>query len=331
MHLEKLVLILSAITCVLSSQLLDQEWEAWKAKHEKEYSNFHQEMYRRKAWEATWHKVQKHNELANQGLSKYRMAMNKFADMTPEERTSSKCLFSNKKSTSQNNVPVQHYSGAHNIPESVDWREAGCVSPVKNQGLCGSCWAFTTVSVFESLHCIKNKELVDFSEQQLVDCDSGNEGCCGGFPEKAMAYVTRHGFMKAKDYEYKAKQHDCSYNPEEAITFNVTKYYVLPEEENMAVSLAMNGPLAVGIDASDDFKLYCNGIFDGECGTELSHAVVIVGYGTEHDEASNEEIDYWIVRNSWGEDWGTKGYVKMRRNVNQCGIAIQASSVDLSG
>ncbi|CAN2391551.1 Belongs to the peptidase C1 family, partial [Pristimantis euphronides] len=260
MHLEKLVLVFSAvISCVLSSELLDQEWKAWKVKNEKEYSNFRDEIFRRKAWEETWHKVQKHNELADQGLSKYRMAMNKFADMTPEERTSRKCLHSNTKSTSLNKVPVQDSYRSLNIPESVDWRDSKCVARVKNQGHCGSCWAFAAVGVFETQHCLKTKELVEFSEQQLVDCDKGNDGCCGGFPEKAMAYVSSHGIMKAKEYEYADKQYDCLYKPDNTLAFNVTKYYILPEEANMAMSVAFSGPIAVGIDASDDFQLYCNG------------------------------------------------------------------------
>ncbi|XP_075132322.1 cathepsin K-like [Leptodactylus fuscus] len=331
MHLKKLVLILSAvIACVLSEELLDKEWQAWKTKHEKEYSDVRDEIYRRKVWEATWDKVQKHNQLADQGLSKYRMAMNKFADMTPEERASKKCFLSNKKSTSQNYVPAQDYITTPNIPKSIDWRDSGCVTPVKNQGLCGSCWAFATVGVFESHHCIKTKELVEFSEQQLVDCDGVDQGCCGGLPEYAMAYVSRHGLMKAKDYEYSEKQLNCLYKPDNSEKLNVTKYYLLPGEDNMARSLAFGGPIAVGIDASDDFKMYCNGIFDGKCTTNQNHAVIIVGYGTEHDDESDEDIDYWIVRNSWGENWGDNGYVKMKRNINQCGIGGHASSVDLA-
>ncbi|XP_040269749.1 zingipain-2-like [Bufo bufo] len=331
MHLEKFVLFLSTfIVCTLSSQFLDQEWKAWKSKYEKNYGNFRNEMFRRKVWEETWNKVQKHNELADQGLSRYRMGMNKFADMTPEERSSRKCFIANTKSTPQSNVPVQPYSKNHDIPESVDWRESNCVGPVKNQGLCGSCWAFAAVGVFETHHCLKTKELIEFSEQQLVDCDGNNDGCCGGFPHTAMAYVSHHGMMSAKDYEYSERQLKCFFNPENAVYFNLTKYYTLPEEHNMAISVATSGPIAVGIDASQDFQQYCGGIFEGDCTTNANHAVVIVGYGTEYDAKTDEDIDYWIVRNSWGEDWGEDGYVKMRRNVNLCGIATYASSVDFA-
>ncbi|XP_073442952.1 cathepsin L-like proteinase [Dendrobates tinctorius] len=329
MQADKFLPVLcAAIACVFSSEFLDQEWKEWKAKHDKEYSNFRDEILRRKTWEATRQKVQTHNQLADQGLSRYRMAMNKFADMTPEERSSRKCFLSNKKS--QNYVPVQDYSRNLNIPNSVDWRDSKCVGRVKNQGLCGSCWAFATVGVFESHHCIKTKELVEFSEQQLVDCDHGNYGCCGGIPEQAMAYIASHGVMQAKEYEYLEKQNQCLYKPDNAVNLNLSKYYLLPGEDNMALTVAANGPIAVGIHASHDFQLYCNGIFEGDCSPYATHAVMIVGYGTEHDQQSDEDIDYWIVRNSWGEDWGDNGYVKMRRNVNMCGIASEASSVDLT-
>ncbi|CAN2390473.1 Belongs to the peptidase C1 family [Pristimantis euphronides] len=145
-----------------------------------------------------------------------------------------------------------------------------------------------------------------------------------------MAYVSSHGIMKAKEYEYADKQYDCLYKPDNTLAFNVTKYYILPEEANMAMSVAFSGPIAVGIDASDDFQLYCNGVFDGECSSNPNHAVIVVGYGTEHNEKSGEDIDYWLIRNSWGENWGDGGYVKIKRNANMCGITESASSVDLT-
>ncbi|XP_075064255.1 cathepsin L-like proteinase [Mixophyes fleayi] len=334
MHLDKQLFALSAIIiCASSSHFLDQEWNAWKSKYEKKYITSPDELFRRKAWEETWHKVQKHNRLAEQGLTKYTMAMNRFADMTPEERSSRNCLSSKKDLSVKKNIPVQVHAKNLNIPESVDWRESGCVAKVKNQGdFCGSCWAFATVGVIESRYCIKKEELVLLSEQQLVDCDEANDGCCGGDPATALKHVTRYGVMKAKDYEYSEKKFTCLYKPDNAITFNVTKYYILPGEDNMASSVALDGPITVGIDASSDFMMYCNGIFSGECGKaedDINHAVIIVGYGTEYDEEEDEKIDYWIIRNSWGEDWGDKGYAKMRRNVNQCGIALDTASVDL--
>ncbi|KAM5170783.1 cathepsin S-like [Mantella aurantiaca] len=329
MHLDKYLLVLSAVViCVSSSRFLNEEWDAWKTKYEKKYVTSYDETFRRKAWEATWHKVQKHNQKYEQGLTKYRMEMNHFADMTTEERNSRNCISNRKKSTLKTNIPVQSYSKNLGLPASVDWRDSKCVTRVKNQGYCGSCWAFATVGVIETINCLKSKELVELSEQQLVDCDSANEGCCGGLPTQALEYVTRHGVMKAKDYEYSEKQFTCMFKNDDALKFNVSKYYVLLGEENMASSLALDGPIAVGIDASEDFQLYKDGIFTGDCTQKPTHAVIIVGYGTEYDEKLGEDTDYWIIKNSWGEVWGDKGYIKMQRNVDVCGITTMAASVD---
>ncbi|XP_075198809.1 procathepsin L-like [Anomaloglossus baeobatrachus] len=332
MQLEKRLLLLTAVAiCAASSHFLDQEWTTWKIKYEKKYATEDDELFRRQTWDATWHKVQKHNQLASQGLSRYKMAMNKFADMTSEERSSRSCVTSNKISLAPKKRPMQPRGKNFNIPESVDWRDSNCVSPVQNQGdYCGSCWAFATVGVVESHYCIKAKELVKMSEQQLVDCDGVNDGCCGGMPTDALEYISRNGLMKAKDYEYSEKKFTCLYKPKNAINVNVTKHYVLPQEDNMASSVALDGPITVLIDASSDLMEYSEGIFDGECTEEINHAVIAVGYGTEYDEETDENVDYWIVKNSWGEDWGENGYIKMKRNINQCGIASMPASVDLA-
>ncbi|KAM5170781.1 cathepsin L-like proteinase isoform 1-T2 [Mantella aurantiaca] len=331
MNLDKYLLVLSAVIISVScSHFLDQEWEAWKTKHEKQYVTSDDETFRRKAWEATWHKVQKHNQNYEQHLTKYRMGMNKFADMTPKEFSSRSCLSPKKKrGIMQPNFPVQAYSEHLDIPESVDWRESKCITHVKNQGLCGSCWAFATVGVVEARNCLKTGELVELSEQQLVDCDSNNDACCGGDPAQAMDYVTHHGIMKAKDYEYADKQAKCSYKSEKSLAFNVSKYYNMFGEANMASSVALDGPIAVAVGASDDFSLYEDGIFSGECNDVINHAVIVVGYGTEYDEEEKENVDYWIVRNSWGDDWGENGYMKMERDINLCDIGTEAAAIDL--
>ncbi|CAI9547256.1 unnamed protein product [Staurois parvus] len=304
MHWDKYLLVLSAVIISMSClQFLDQEWEAWKTKHGKEYVTSHDETFRRKAWEATWHKVQNHNLKYDQHLTKYRMEMNKFADMTSEERSSRNCLSSkHKRGIRGANFPVRTYEKNVNVPKSVDWRNSKCIPRVRNQGFCGSCWAFATVGVFEARNCIKTKKLVELSEQQLVDCDDENDSCCGGDPATAMQYVTHNGIMKRQDYEYTDRA-GCAYKQKTAITLNVTKYYNMFEEENMALSVAIDGPIAVSIDASDDFQLYKDGVFTGECSTELNHAVIVVGYGTEYDETEDENVDYWIVRNRYVSQW----------------------------
>ncbi|KAG8440364.1 hypothetical protein GDO86_006206 [Hymenochirus boettgeri] len=331
MHFEKYLLALSAIAICASASRFDREWNSWKSKYGKKYVSPSKELYRRKAWEATWEKVQKHNQLADQGLTSYRMAMNHFADLTTEERNSKNCLLS--KGTSQT-PKINSYSHAQSstIPDEVDWRKSNCMSPPRDQGdFCGSCWAFATVGVIESRYCIKTNKLLKLSEQQLVDCDEHDDGCCGGLPVQALDYVAQNGVMMRKDYEYSEKKATCEYEPEKAIMLNVTKYYMLPSEENMAAAVAFEGPLTVGIGVTEDFMLYNGGIFEGSCAEEPNHAIVIVGYGTEPAEDEDEEdTDYWIIKNSWGEKWGEKGFGRMKRNIDQCQISNMVATIDFT-
>ncbi|KAM4748968.1 cathepsin L-like proteinase [Rhinophrynus dorsalis] len=332
MHLDKYLLVFSTIViCGSASLFLDQEWNAWKSKYGKKYVTPNRELFRRKAWEASWEKVQKHNQLADQGLTSYRMAVNQFADLTTEEWNSKSCIRSSEKSKPLSSIPTFNYRNNNDIPPNVDWRKSNCVTPVKNQGtLCGSCWAFSTVGVIESRYCIKKHKLINFSEQQLVDCDDTSEGCCGGFPIDALAYVAENGIMRRKDYKYTESKLECKYNLKKATKLNVTKYYTLPGEKNMASSVALEGPIIVSIGVSEDFQKYSEGIFDGDCAEEVNHAVIIVGYGTQPAiDENGEDIDYWIIKNSWGKEWGDNGYVKMRRNIKQCGIEEEAAAVDI--
>ncbi|XP_063301939.1 uncharacterized protein LOC134601394 [Pelobates fuscus] len=329
MHFGKSLLVFSAIIiCASAAHFLEQEWNLWKSEYGKKYVTPDSELFRRKAWEATWDKVQKHNKLADQGLKNYRLGMNQFADMTEEESKSQSCLRLNGKFT-----PLGHsqnyYGKRANIPDEVDYRKTKCVTKIKQQGLCGSCWAFATVGVLETRYCLEKDELLVLSEQQLVDCDEEDEGCCGGLPVNALAYVSHNGIMRSKDYEYEEKQATCGYKNDKAIMLNVTKFYILPGEENMAVSVALNGPITVGIGSTHEFQLYKGGIYDGDCAAQPNHAVIIVGYGTEKGE-DDEEEDYWIIKNSWGEAWGENGFGRMKRNVNKCNIADMASTMDFT-
>ncbi|OCT89487.1 hypothetical protein XELAEV_18018108mg [Xenopus laevis] len=330
MYLDKYLFLVSALAiCTSASHFLDQEWNAWKSKYEKKYISHERELFRRKIWEASWEKVQKHNQLADQGLKKYRLAMNQFADKAAEEHNSRTC-FRSSKSGRLADAPVQIYDKNTEIPKEADWRNSKCVTPVRNQGeLCGSCWAFSSVSVLESRYCIKKKRVIYFSEQQFVDCDEKNDGCCGGMPIDAFVHVAENGVMRRKDYEYTQQKNECGYNAEKAVMLNVTKFYSLPGEQNMAMSVALEGPITVAIGVSEELGKYEKGIFDGECAEEVNHAVTIVGYGTEAAKNEGEEDeDYWIIKNSWGKDWGENGYIRMKRNVNQCDIATAAATVD---
>jgi len=219
-------------------------------------------------------------------------------------------------------------------PGKVDWREEGAVTPVKNQGQCGSCWAFSTTGSLEAAHFRLTEKLVSLSEQQLVDCSAKfhNDGCEGGLMDNAFEYIKSVGGLSTEEsYPYHAKQGKCHFNKAN-IGATCTGYVDVKsgDEDSLRDAVASVGPISVAIDATEDkFMLYKDGIFvDTGCNNgedDLDHGVLIVGYGTNktHDGTNK---DYWVVKNSWGPEWGEKGYIRMARNLeNMCGIATKAS------
>jgi len=214
------------------------------------------------------------------------------------------------------------------IPSEVDWRTKNVVTPVKDQAACGSCWSFSATGAIEGALAINNGELVSLSEQQLLDCskDYGNWGCGGGLPDQAFEYVIDNGICLEDDVPYKAVEQTCkpcSTNDAVKINHCVDVTSLNQNDLKLAVS---RGPVSVAIEADTSiFQLYKGGIISSdECGTYLDHAVLIVGYGTENDQM------YWLVKNSWGEDWGEDGYLRILRSESDddagiCGIAMQAS------
>ncbi|KAL6655029.1 hypothetical protein ACP70R_005855 [Stipagrostis hirtigluma subsp. patula] len=216
-------------------------------------------------------------------------------------------------------------------PASVDWRRSGAVTPVKNQGRCGSCWAFSTVAVVEGIHKIRTGKLVSLSEQELVDCDTLDHGCAGGISYRALRWIaTNGGITTEEDYPYTGKNGTCNGAklPHHAATIAGLQRVATRSEASLANAVAAQ-PVAVSIEAGGaNFQHYKKGVYNGPCGTRLNHGVTVVGYGQEPAAGGGER--YWIVKNSWGEAWGDGGYIKMRKDVagkpeGLCGIAIRPS------
>ncbi|XP_047467561.1 cathepsin L.1 [Mugil cephalus] len=329
----KLLLVVAAVLAVSSCasvSLEDLEFHAWKLKFGRSYHSPAEEAHRRQIWLNNRKLVLVHNMLADEGIKSYRLGMTYFADMENEEykqQISMGCLNSFNASQPRRGSAFFRLAEVADLPNSVDWRDKGYVTGVKDQKECGSCWAFSTTGSLEGQTFKKTGKLVSLSEQQLVDCSKkyGNMGCGGGLMDQAFQYIQANGGIDTEEsYPYEAQDGPCRYNPATSAA-QCTGYVDVTQgdEDALKEAVATIGPISVAIDAShSSFQLYESGVYDEpECSSsELDHGVLAVGYGSDNGN------DYWLVKNSWGVGWGDKGYIKMTRNKsNQCGIATAAS------
>jgi cathepsin L len=260
-------------------------------------------------WLANQRFVQEHNSKD----SSFKVAMNKFAAMTPAEY---KSMLGFKPIIRKNKAVAMEGKNA----ETLDWRSKGAVNAIKDQASCGSCWAFSSCMGAEGAYWLSTGKLLSLSESNLVDCVTTCYGCDGGLMTYAFDYViSKQGgkFMLESDYPYKAVQNSCKFSSSKAVA-GISKYVEVSEgsTSDLQAKCEKYGPTCVAIDAGlSSFNLYDSGIYDdSSCSsTELNHAVGLVGWGS----------NYWIVRNSWGTSWGESGYVRMVKS-NQCGIATMA-------
>ncbi|OMP01916.1 hypothetical protein COLO4_11470 [Corchorus olitorius] len=304
-------------------------YKSWQLKHGKVYNAIGEEEKRFEIFKDNLKFIDEHNN--NSKNRTYKLGLNKFADITNQEY---RAMFLGTRSDPRRRVmksknPSQRYAfrASDNLPDSVDWRANGAVSPVKDQGYCGSCWAFSTIAAVEGINQIVTGELISLSEQELVDCDrSYDAGCNGGLMDYAFQFIIDNGGIDSEeDYPYLGLDNQCDPTRKNAKVVTIDGYEdVIPFDEMSLKKAVAHQPVSVAIEAGGRaFQLYESGVFTGLCGTALDHGVVTVGYGTENG------VDYWLVRNSWGSSWGEGGYIKMERNANvytgRCGIAMEAS------
>jgi len=251
----------------------------------------------------------------NAGNSTWKAGINQFSDLTREEfkdQYLNKLLIPISETTEPSPSPstVILPDPSHPVPNDIDWRNRGAVSAVKNQGQCGSCWAFSATGAVEGWAAVRGMGLGMLSEQQLVDCaKSAGQGCEGGWPNKAIDWMAANGGSCSEgDYPYYGYEGTC----DDSCTPVVRPSGAQTGQGETTLSNAlMSLPVSVCVDASSEFQAYESGIFGGPCGSQINHAVLAVGFTSQ----------YYIIKNSWGSSWGSGGYIYLSRGRNTCGVA----------
>ncbi|KAL3621658.1 Cysteine protease xcp2 [Castilleja foliolosa] len=309
------------LTC--SGKLINL-FESWIEKHGKIYKSLEEKLHRFEIFKDNL----KHIDEKNKVVSNYWLGLNKFADMSHDEFKKVYLGLKPNRLAKRNKSPREvEYRNVEDLPQSVDWRTKGAVTRVKDQGQCGSCWAFSTVAAVEGINQIVTGNLTTLSEQELIDCDTEfDDACNGGLMDDAFGFIISNGgICKDDEYPYTAEKGTCTQKDKSEL-ITITSFEDVPKNDEASLLKALSKqPLSVAIEASQiDFQFYSGGVYDGDCETELDHGVAAVGYGT--DELG---VDYIIVKNSWGPNWGEKGYIRMRRSTGEpngkCGINMMAS------
>jgi cathepsin F len=313
-----LILVVCSLAVALASESQDDLFEAFVTKFNKSYLSNDEKAYRLATFKHNLATIEYHNSMD----SGAQYGVNEFSDMSEEE-------FSQKMLTLHHDHTHGNFPVAPAIttapPASIDWREKGAVTAVKNQGQCGSCWSFSTTGNVEGQWFLKKGSLTSLSEQNLVDCDTKeDQGCNGGLPSNAYAYIMANGGIDTEaSYPYKAVDGTCKFSKANVGAQISNWTSVSTDETQIAAYLAANGPLSIGINAGW-MQTYTGGVSDPLfCNpAKLDHGVLIVGYGV--DSASGKP--FWNIKNSWGPAWGESGYYRIVRGKGKCGLNTMVTS-----
>ncbi|CAJ2658869.1 unnamed protein product [Trifolium pratense] len=315
----------NAMSRTLSEPSIVEAHQQWMMKYGRTYTNNSELEKRRKIFKENLEYIENFN---NAGNKSYNLGLNLYSDLTSKEFIAShtglkvpRHLSSSKKGSN-----TIHFNLSDDVPTKFDWRDEGAVTDVKNQQRCGCCWAFSAVAAIEGIVKIKTDSLTSLSEQQLVDCDEQNQGCNGGFMDDTFKYIIQNqGIASEAEYPYQGNDQTCQFNDQMTPAAQITSFVDVPaNDEQQLLHAVAQQPISVGIAVGTEFQLYQKGVYSGTCGRDLNHAVTAVGYGVSEDGTK-----YWLIKNSWGKNWGEEGYIRMLResgeSEGQCGIAAHAS------
>ena len=314
-----IALLIALVSCnVEMDTMLHNQFQKFIKKYNKKYSSVNEYLARFEVFKMNVMNLYKESQ-------KYKTGITKFSDLTQQEFAKI-YLNLNYDAMAVANFNLAHPSFSNAAPDSFDWRDKGLVTPVRDQGMCGSCWAFSTVANLEGLYYKLKGVAVDLSEQILVDCDTYDSACNGGLMEYAFQWIKENGMETEEDYPYTGYKGSCKADPSKYIDMKVTGWKKLGsststwspvDEEEIKEFLYETGPLAIALNANP-LQTYSGGILDktsSQCPVSgINHAVTLVGYGAESG------VDYWIVKNSWGANWGENGYFRIRRGTGCCGV-----------
>jgi len=315
--MKVILCLLAAVAFAADESVYQDAFINWMIKFDKSYAP-EEFFYKYNVFKTNYDFVEAHNN-ANHS---WEVELNKFADLTSAEFKITYNGYKPELARGQRITLADLHIGAY-PSGSLDWVSKGAVTGIKDQGQCGSCWAFSATGSTEGAVFLKHGHLTSLSEQQLVDCSNsyGNQGCSGGLMDNAFKYVQANGLCTESAYPYTAKNGACkSTSCSPSVDSKITGYKDVTHTENALGAAVDVTPVSVAIEADQSgFQLYKSGVFCGTCGTALDHGVLAVGYGDEGTTA------YWKVKNSWGTGWGESGYIRMCRNSNKCGISNEPS------
>ncbi|EER94674.1 ervatamin-C [Sorghum bicolor] len=302
------------------NKLMMDRFLRWQATYNRSYPTAEERQRRFQVYRRNMEHIEATNRAGN---LTYTLGENQFADLTEEEFLD---LY-----TMKGMPPVRrdagkkqqaNFSSVVDAPTSVDWRSRGAVTPIKNQGpSCSSCWAFVTAATIESITQIRTGKLVSLSEQELIDCDPYDGGCNLGYFVNGYKWVIQNGGLTTEaNYPYQARRYQCNRSKAGQRAARISNYRQLPQGEAQLQQAVAQQPVAAAIEMGGSLQFYSGGVWSGQCGTRMNHAITVVGYG-----ADSSGVKYWLVKNSWGQTWGERGYLRMRKDVRQgglCGIAL---------